>query len=74
MPNGHSYRVVRSRHHLLLLDRLGYAYTTSANRSGSSYDEAFAKDAADVVVSPLNTAGSPSAIYKLGKSCHKRIR
>lgn len=74
MPNGHSYRVVDDQHHLLLLKRLGYAYTTSANLSGEAYDERFATDAADIIVTPLHRPGHPSTIYKLGKQKAKRIR
>ena len=74
MPDGHSYRIVDDPHHLLLLKRLGYAYTTSANLSGEVYDETFAKDAADIIVTPLHTLGHPSSIYKLGKQKLKRIR
>ncbi len=36
-----SYRVIQDKHHLLLLDRLKWAYTTSANLSGETYDEDF---------------------------------
>jgi len=74
MPNGHSYRVVKDRHHLLLLNRLGWAYTTSANLSNEAYDEDFAKKSADIVITPLRQKSSASNIYKLGKITLKRIR
>ncbi len=74
MPNGHSYRVVKAAEHLLLLSRLKWAYTTSANLSGKSYDERFAQEAADVTVYPLKNNGSPSVILKLGTYTLKRIR
>lgn len=74
LPNGHSYRVVMQSHHLLLLDRLKWAYTTSANLSGESYDETFAKDAADVVIEPLKQTSQASTIVKLGNTNFKRIR
>lgn len=74
MPNGCSYRVIRDRHHLLLLDRLKWAYTTSANLSGMHYDETFAKTAADITIAPLKRCKAPSRIYKLGKKRIKRIR
>lgn len=74
MPNGHSYRVVKNKHHLLLLERLGWSYTTSANLSGKAYDEYFAKEAADIVITPLKQKSSASNIYKLGKITLKRIR
>ncbi|WP_342666064.1 Sua5/YciO/YrdC/YwlC family protein [Sulfurovum lithotrophicum] len=74
MPDGHSYRVIRDTHHLLLLNRLQWAYTTSANLSGQPYDEIFAKEAADIIVTPLKTKKKPSIIYKLGKHTLQRIR
>ncbi len=74
MPSGHSYRVVQDKHHLLLLNRLGWAYTTSANLSSEAYDESFAKENADVIITPLKQKSSASNIYKLGKNTLKRIR
>ena len=73
-PTGDSFRVVYDAHHLLLLRRLKWAYTTSANRSGETYDEAFAKKSADIIVAPLRQGGTPSRIFKLGKHTKKRIR
>lgn len=74
MPNGHSYRVITDRHHLLLLNRLGWAYTTSANLSGKAYDKDFAKKYTDIVVEPLRETKEASSIFKLGKNRRKRIR
>jgi len=74
MPDGHSYRVIKDKHHLLLLDRLKWAYTTSANLSGHTYDETFAIEAADVIVKPLYNKKHPSTILKLGKIQQRRIR
>ena len=74
LPDGHSYRIVRDKHHLLLLSRLGWAYTTSANLSSEAYDEAFAKKSADVIITPLKQKHTASQIYKLGKTTLKRIR
>ena len=74
MPNGNSYRVIQDRHHLLLLERLKWAFTTSANLSGKSYDETFAREKADVVIEPLLKNKQASAIYKLGKTRKQRIR
>ncbi len=74
MPNMHSYRVVQDKHHLLLLDRLKWAYTTSANLSNNAYNDTFAKEMADIIIAPLNTRKKASHIYKLGKHSLKRIR
>ncbi len=74
MPNGHSYRVVKEKHHLLLLNRLQWAYTTSANLSNQAYNETFTRDAADVIITPLQLSSQTSSIYKLGRDNIKRIR
>ena len=74
LPDGHSYRVVKDKHHLLLLNRLKWAYTTSANLSSKVYDEAFAREVADIVIEPLTQNSQASKIYKLGKHTIKRIR
>ena len=74
LPNAHSYRVVQDKHHLLLLNRLTWAYTTSANLSNQAYSETFAKEVADVIIEPLNTSEEASTIVKLGKHSLKRIR
>jgi tRNA A37 threonylcarbamoyladenosine synthetase subunit TsaC/SUA5/YrdC len=74
MPNGNSFRVVYDKHHLLLLNRLKWAYTTSANLSGKEYDERFAKEHADVVIEPLTKTSQASNIYKLGTDTIQRIR
>ena len=74
MPNGHSYRVIQDKHHLLLLDRLKWTYTTSANLSGEAYSESFAKEMADVIIEPIKETNQASRIYRLGKQTLKRIR
>jgi tRNA A37 threonylcarbamoyladenosine synthetase subunit TsaC/SUA5/YrdC len=74
MPDGHSYRVIKDPHHLLLIDRLKWAYTTSANLSGHIYDEHFAKEAADIIITPLQKKRNPSRIMKLGKRELRRVR
>jgi len=74
LPDGHSYRLIQDKHHLLLLDRLKWAYTTSANLSAHDYDEEFAKESADVIVEPLQETKQSSHIYKLGKQTIQRIR
>lgn len=74
LPNGHSYRVIKDKHHLLLLNRLKWAYTTSANLSSKDYDEVFAKEHADVMIEPLQQGYKASSIYKLGNYTMKKIR
>ncbi len=74
LPDTYSYRVIRDAHHLLLLNRLTWAYTTSANLSDFPYNESFAKEAADVIITPLTATQQASQIFKLGKRKMKRIR
>lgn len=74
MLNGQSYRVIQDKHHLLLLNRLKWSYTTSANLSNKAYDKSFAYQKADVIIEPLNESKEASHIYKLGKNNLKRIR
>ncbi|MEA1953935.1 MAG: Sua5 YciO YrdC YwlC family protein [Campylobacterota bacterium] len=74
MPNANSYRIIDDKHHLLLLKRLSWTYTTSANLSAAMYDEDFAKKYSDVIITPLESKKTASAIYKLEKNTIKRIR
>jgi tRNA A37 threonylcarbamoyladenosine synthetase subunit TsaC/SUA5/YrdC len=74
MPSGDSYRVVHDIHHDLLLCRLRWAYSTSANMSGKEYDEKFACDSADVIVAPLKQNRQASSLFKLGKRKIQRLR
>ena len=74
MPNTYSYRVIQDKHHLLLLNRLQWAYSTSANLSNKPYDENFANDVADIIIEPLIEKRVASNIYKLGKHNIQRIR
>ncbi|MBN2826181.1 MAG: Sua5 YciO YrdC YwlC family protein [Campylobacterales bacterium] len=73
---GISYRIIKNHPHTLLLNRLGWAYTTSANLSGHNYDENFARQSADVIVSfPQKLAlQRASNIFRLGKNKMKKIR
>ncbi|MEA3455433.1 MAG: Sua5 YciO YrdC YwlC family protein [Campylobacterota bacterium] len=75
-PNGDSYRIIKEKYHLSLIQKLGWAYTTSANLSGESFDLNFADDAADIIVGYPNKKNikSASAILKLNNIRLKRIR
>jgi len=75
MPNGLSFRVVKDTEHNILLDRLKWLYSSSANLSGAEYDENYAKDNAEVLVTfPIKKRGSASKIYLLGHRNIKSIR
>jgi len=73
-PNKIAFRVVDDKNHLLLLKRLEWAYTTSANLTGSSYNREFATTKADIIVEPLIDRYPPSNIYKINRSKIKKIR
>ncbi len=67
-PNGLSFRVVKDTEHNILLNRLHWVYSSSANLSGAVYDEVYAKDKAEVLVSfPVKHKGMASKIYRLGQ-------
>jgi len=74
LPNTYSYRVINDKHHLLLLNRLIWAYTTSANLSNQPYNEVFAREKADIIVEPLTSSTISSQIYRLGKITLKKVR
>jgi len=75
MPNGLSFRVVKDTEHNLLLDRVHWLYSSSANLSGAEYDEGYAKQSVEVIVSfPKKRAKNPSNIYRLGQKNMKVIR
>ncbi len=75
MPNGFSFRVVKGSEHNLLLDRLKWAYSSSANLSGADYCERYAKENAEVIISsPKEQNADPSSIFKLSQTNIKRVR
>ncbi len=49
-PNNLAVRVVKDPVHLNFLKKIKWAYSTSANESSKSFDEAFAKKKADVIL------------------------
>jgi len=75
MPNGRSFRVVKDTEHNLLLDRLKWVYSSSANLSGAEYNEAYAKEVVEVLVSfPLQRQGNASKIVRLSQTNRNVIR
>jgi hypothetical protein len=59
-----------------MVARFGWLYTTSANRHGHPFEEAVAREMADVWVEGPEglRADAPSAIWRLGRSVRKRLR
>ncbi len=75
MPNGLSFRVAKDSRHNLLLDRVKWLYSSSANLSGAVYNEAYAKEMTEVVVSfPNQVKGDSSKVYRLSHTNLKVIR
>jgi len=75
MPQGESFRVVKGTKHNLLLNRVKWLYSSSANLSGAEYNELYAKNMAEVVVSfPDGNSGEASKIYRLGHGVIKSVR
>ncbi len=73
LSKDYSFRVIKNKEHLKLIKKLGWAYTTSANKSGEDFNLAYAKSKADIIIEPLKSS-NPSIIYKLGKSKLIKIR
>jgi tRNA A37 threonylcarbamoyladenosine synthetase subunit TsaC/SUA5/YrdC len=75
MPNGYSFRVVKQSKHNLLLDRLKYAYSSSANLSGEEYNQDYAEQQAEIIVCEPHTQNNKaSKIYRLGVNGIRSIR
>jgi tRNA A37 threonylcarbamoyladenosine synthetase subunit TsaC/SUA5/YrdC len=73
LDKNYSFRVIKNKTHNLLIKRLGWAYTTSANQSTKEYSYEYAYKKADIIVYPLKNS-KPSTILKLGKTRAKRLR
>jgi tRNA A37 threonylcarbamoyladenosine synthetase subunit TsaC/SUA5/YrdC len=75
-PCGLAIRVVKDEAHLEFLRKLKWSYSTSSNPSGKGFDEAFAKEKADVIVFTCKGffEDKPSMIYRLGRVKKKRLR
>ena len=75
LPDGRSWRIIHDPVHRRLIRDLGWAYTTSANRSGEPFDEQWARKQADAVIEPLvQRSAQPSHILHLGCQTVKKIR
>ncbi|MBD3794325.1 MAG: Sua5 YciO YrdC YwlC family protein [Epsilonproteobacteria bacterium] len=76
LKNSRSFRVIKDTQHNLLLDRLGSAYSSSANKSGEHFDKIYCEMVCDVVVSfPQNFNIAPaSKILRLSHDFIKKIR
>ncbi|BCX78678.1 Sua5 YciO YrdC YwlC family protein [Campylobacter sp. 19-13652] len=73
-PNGTAARVVNNGAHQKFLSRLGWAFSSSANRHGDKFDESFAKSVADEVVSERLFEGEASSMFRLSRTRLRRLR
>ena len=73
---GKGIRVVKDSNFNIFLDRFDALYSTSANLSGSAYDEEFALKNADIIVSSQDgfSDNIPSRLFKLSKNQMRRVR
>jgi tRNA A37 threonylcarbamoyladenosine synthetase subunit TsaC/SUA5/YrdC len=70
-----SFRVIKGTKHNLLLDRLKWVYSSSANLSGEPFDRGYAESVADIVIfEPDIRASNPSKIYRLNGRNIKKVR
>ncbi len=75
MPNGNSFRVIKNSKHNLLLDRIQWAYSSSANLSGKKYNKKYAEKITEIIIyEPNNISTNASKIYRLGIKRIKKIR
>ena len=73
-PNANAVRVVKECAHEEFLSKSDWLYSSSANLNGQSFDEAWAKAAADQVVDQNFSQNVSSKIYKISKTHLKRLR
>lgn len=76
-PNGNSYRVIDNHDSFYeFIFKFKKLYSTSANLTGTSFDEIFAKENSDIIVYKKDDfkESSSSRIFKLNNKKAKRIR
>jgi len=74
--NNISYRVVQDGTHHDFLKRIGWAYSTSANKSNEEYNEKFCFENADILHLTKDgfVESNPSSIYKVIRNKSVRLR
>lgn len=72
----HASRIVKDPDHLKLLERYGWFYSTSANRSGDAFEPDFCMQNSDIMVQDYRGLheSTPSSIYRLGRKKRKKLR
>jgi len=74
--NNIAYRVVQSGEHHHFLKRIGWAYSTSANRSSEEYNEKFCFENADILHFTKDgfSENEPSSLFKVIRNKSQRLR
>ncbi len=74
LNKNYSFRIIQDDNHNLLINRLNFAFTTSANKSGKEFDIEYAIDKSDIIIYPISNPKTPSKLYKINKKKIKRLR
>jgi tRNA A37 threonylcarbamoyladenosine synthetase subunit TsaC/SUA5/YrdC len=71
-----AFRIVRDMHHHRLLQRYGWFFSTSANRSGEPYERSFCEAGADIIIEDFRGLyeAPPSSIERLGRKKRRKMR
>ena len=74
--NNQAIRVVKDDKHLLVLQKFGPLYSTSANKSAQAFDKEFCIINSDISIEDARGfyESQPSFLYALGKTKKRRIR
>jgi len=74
--NNIAYRVVQNGEHHHFLKRIGWAYSTSANRSSEGYNEKFCFENADILHLTKDgfSENEPSSLFKVIRNKSQRLR
>ena len=73
---GRASRVVKDPLHLKLLQKYSWLYSTSANKSGCSFDKDFCIRKSDIIIEDHRgfKEDTPSALYMVGNAKIRRLR
>ncbi len=67
-------RIINSSKHHNFLKNFSYMYSTSANLSGESYNEEFARDVAEIIVEDINGFNNNRASKMIKLSHTRKVR
>lgn len=73
-PNSKALRVVKDLRHSEFIKKHTWLYSSSANEHKHTFNEAWARTQADVIVDEKLFEGPASQLFKLGKNRLKKLR